>query len=107
MRPPFLFPVESPGQVILPQFGHRDTAVFPLPADNYVEDRLGLNELLVQRQEATDFQRVKGDTMVGAGKRAFNFAVSSWSLLSLHPPAPIDRTLVMGTEVMVHLTNRS
>jgi len=93
--------------VILPQFGHRDTAVFPSPADNYVEDRLGINELLVQRQEATYFQRVKGDTMVGAGKRAFNFAVCSWPLLSLYPPAPIDRTSVLGTEVMVHLTNRS
>jgi DNA polymerase V len=67
MRTPFLLPSESPGRVLLPLFGHRVTAGFPSPADDYVEDRLDLNELLVQRQEATYFLRVKGDSMVGAG----------------------------------------
>lgn len=67
MRTLFLLPAESPGRVLLPLFGHRATAGFPSPADDYVEDRLDLNELLVQRQEATYFLRVKGDSMVGAG----------------------------------------
>jgi DNA polymerase V len=67
MRPSILLPAESPGRVLLPLFGHRVTAGFPSPADDYVEDRLDLNELLVQRQEATYFLRVKGDSMVGAG----------------------------------------
>lgn len=67
MRPSILLPADSPGRVPLPLFGHRVTAGFPSPADDYVEDRLDLNELLVQRQEATYFLRVKGDSMVGAG----------------------------------------
>jgi DNA polymerase V len=67
MNAPFLLPAESPGRVPLPLFGCRVPAGFPSPADDYVEDRLDLNELLVQRQEATYFLRVQGDSMVGAG----------------------------------------
>jgi len=67
MRPPFRLPADSPGRVLLPLFGHRVAAGFPSPADDYVEDRLDLNELLIQHQEATYFLRVTGDSMVGAG----------------------------------------
>jgi DNA polymerase V len=67
MNPAFHLPAESPRRVPLPLFAFRVTAGFPSPADDYVEDRLDLNELLVQRQEATYFLRVKGDSMVGAG----------------------------------------
>ena len=67
MRPPFRLPADSPGRVCLPLFGHRVAAGFPSPADDYVEDRLDLNELLIQHQEATYFLRVTGDSMVGAG----------------------------------------
>ena len=67
MRPPFRLPADSPGRVCLPLFGHRVAAGFPSPADDYVEDRLDLNELLIQHQEATYFLRVTGDSMVSAG----------------------------------------
>ena len=67
MRIPIRLPAESPGRVYLSLFGHRVAAGFPSPADDYVEDRLDLNELLIQHQEATYFLRVKGDSMVGAG----------------------------------------
>lgn len=67
MNAPFLLPAESPGRIPLPLFACHIPAGFPSPADDYVEDRLDLNELLVQRQEATYFLRVQGDSMVGAG----------------------------------------
>jgi DNA polymerase V len=67
MHSNFLMPVTSPGRVPLPLFASRIAAGFPSPADDYVEARLDLNELLVQRQEATYFLRVKGDSMQGAG----------------------------------------
>ncbi len=67
MRPSFRLPADSPGRVYLPLFGHRVVAGFPSPADDFVEDRLDLNELLIQQQEATYFLRVTGDSMVGAG----------------------------------------
>ena len=60
-------PTPAPGRVPLPLFASRVVAGFPSPADDYVEARLDLNELLVQRQEATYFLRVKGDSMLGAG----------------------------------------
>ena len=45
----------------------RVPAGFPSPADDYTDGQLDLNELLIQRPEATFFVRVEGDSMVGAG----------------------------------------
>ncbi len=67
MHSEFIPPARSPVRVPLPLFASRIPAGFPSPADDYVEARLDLNELLVQRQEATYFLRVKGDSMQGAG----------------------------------------
>lgn len=67
MDSPFIQPALSPRRVQLPLFAARVPAGFPSPADDYVESRLDLNELLIQRQEATYFLRVKGDSMQGAG----------------------------------------
>lgn len=61
------WPDMHPPRIHLPLFGHRISAGFPSPADDYIEDRLDLNELLVRHTEATYFLRVKGDSMVGAG----------------------------------------
>ena len=67
MHTDFIHPARSPGRVQLPLFASRVPAGFPSPADDYVESRLDLNELLIQRREATYFLRVKGDSMQGAG----------------------------------------
>lgn len=48
-------------------YGHKIAAGFPSPADDYVETRLDLNQLLVRNRSATFFLRVKGDSMVNAG----------------------------------------
>ena len=53
--------------VPLPLFGHKIPAGFPSPADDYVEERLDLNQLLVHNKSATFFLRVKGDSMINAG----------------------------------------
>lgn len=47
--------------------GERAAAGFPSPAEEYLERALDLNELLVQRPEATYFLRVAGESMTGAG----------------------------------------
>ncbi len=51
----------------IPLFGHKVSAGFPSPADDYIEDRLDLNQLLVHNKSATFFLRVKGDSMINAG----------------------------------------
>jgi DNA polymerase V len=42
-------------------------AGFPSPADDFIQNRLDLNEHLVLHPAATFFVRVAGDSMVGAG----------------------------------------
>lgn len=56
-----------PSALRIPLFGHAIPAGFPSPADDYVEDRLDLNQLLIQNKAATFFLRVKGDSMDNAG----------------------------------------
>jgi len=62
-----LHPSELPPSPRLPLFGHKIPAGFPSPADDYVEDRIDLNQHLIRHKEATFFLRVKGDSMLGAG----------------------------------------
>ncbi|MDX2433876.1 MAG: translesion error-prone DNA polymerase V autoproteolytic subunit [Desulfobacterales bacterium] len=43
------------------------SAGFPSPADEYLDQKLDLNEHLVKNPAATYFVRVAGDSMMGAG----------------------------------------
>jgi len=47
-----------------PVFASTISAGFPSPADDYIENRIDLNEYLVQHKEATFFLRVQGDSMI-------------------------------------------
>lgn len=55
-------------------------AGFPSPAEQYQEEPLDLNELLVKRPAATFFVRVQGDSMVGAGIREGDLLVVDRSI---------------------------
>ena len=50
-----------------PLFSSGVSAGFPSPAEDYIEQRLDLNDLLVKNPAATFFVRVNGDSMRGAG----------------------------------------
>ena len=50
-----------------PVFVSTIAAGFPSPADDYIENRIDLNEYLIQHKEATFFLRVQGDSMTGLG----------------------------------------
>ncbi len=50
-----------------PLYGARVSAGFPSPADDFIEDTLDLNTLLIRHPAATFFVRVEGESMVGAG----------------------------------------
>jgi DNA polymerase V len=49
-----------------PLFASKVSAGFPSPADDYIEARLDLNELLVTHKEATFFMWSQGDSMKNA-----------------------------------------
>ena len=50
-----------------PLFSSRIPAGFPSPADDYIDKRLDLNELLIKHPSATFFVKVSGDSMEDAG----------------------------------------
>jgi DNA polymerase V len=62
-----MLPAINPRTVSIPLYGTKVRAGFPSPADDYVEDRLDLNELLVKNEPATFFLKVEGCSMTGAG----------------------------------------
>ncbi len=51
----------------LPIFLSKVAAGFPSPGDDHLEEKLDLNEHLIQHPAATFFVRVSGDSMLGAG----------------------------------------
>lgn len=51
----------------LPLFASGISAGFPSPADDYIDRRLDLNQLLIKNPAATFFVRAAGDSMIGAG----------------------------------------
>lgn len=58
----------GPGQMaVLPLFGDLVPCGFPSPAQDYVEQRIDLNKLVIRHPSATYFVRAAGDSMSGAG----------------------------------------
>ncbi|WP_312626714.1 translesion error-prone DNA polymerase V autoproteolytic subunit [Scandinavium sp.] len=60
-------PSELRQVVAIPLFGEMVQCGFPSPAQDYVEQRIDLNELMVQHPSATYFVKSSGDSMVEAG----------------------------------------
>jgi DNA polymerase V len=79
-----------PALLKLPLYGHKVSAGFLSVADDYVEGRLDLNQLLVRNRSATFFLRVKGDSMTGAGIHDGDIIVVDRSL------EPVDRAVVVA-----------
>ncbi len=77
-----------PGKIapvqLTPLYSHSISAGFPSPADDYIEDRLDLNELLISNKPATFFLRVQGDSMVNAGIHGGDIIVVDRSLQPVH-----------------------
>lgn len=50
-------------------------AGFPSPADDHIDKKLDLNELIITHPAATFFMRVQGDSMIDAGIRSEDLLV--------------------------------
>ncbi|BCE02636.1 translesion error-prone DNA polymerase V autoproteolytic subunit [Marinicellulosiphila megalodicopiae] len=68
----------------LPMFLERISAGFPSPAQDYIEQRLDLNELCIEHPASTYFVRVQGDSMIEAGIYTGDILVVDRSLTALH-----------------------
>jgi len=62
-----IFEVDRKSKVICPLFTSGVSAGFPSPAEDHIDQKLDLNELLIQHPGATFFVRVAGDSMQDAG----------------------------------------
>lgn len=60
-------PTESPEILLVPLFNCPVQCGFPSPAQDYVEQRIDLNELLISHPSATYFVKAAGDSMIEAG----------------------------------------
>ncbi len=65
-------------------------AGFPSPADDYLEQPLDFNELLIDNLAATFAVRVGGDSMIGAGIFANDIAIVN------RAKTPADRSVVLA-----------
>jgi DNA polymerase V len=66
------------------------SAGFPSPADDYLEDKLDLNEHLIKHEAATFFVKVKGDSMIGAGIHSGDLLIVDRAL------EPTDKSVVIA-----------
>ena len=60
-------PADDCNRIEIPLVHCSIAAGFPSPADDYIDQALDLNELLVTNPPATFFVRVNGDSMIDAG----------------------------------------
>jgi len=64
----FIKPTDFPCAVVaLPLYSDLVQCGFPSPAADYIEQRIDLNELLVQHPSATYFVKAAGDSMIEGG----------------------------------------
>ncbi|WLS77198.1 translesion error-prone DNA polymerase V autoproteolytic subunit [Erwinia pyri] len=80
----FLRPAEIRAVVPLPLYIDRVPCGFPSPAQDYVEQRIDLNNLMIQKASATYFVRVSGDSMIDAGITDGDMLVVDSSLTATH-----------------------
>lgn len=68
----------------LPLYQNTVSAGFPSPAEDDIEDRLDLNELLIKHPAATFFLRVSGNSMIKAGIHDHDIVIVDRSLEPAH-----------------------
>lgn len=56
-----------PSSIDIKLFGSQVSAGFPSPADDYIEQGLNLDELLIKHPSATYLVKASGHSMIGAG----------------------------------------
>ncbi|WP_058910093.1 translesion error-prone DNA polymerase V autoproteolytic subunit [Entomohabitans teleogrylli] len=79
-----VLPSELNQIICLPLFLERVPCGFPSPAQDYIEERLDLNKLVIRHPSATYFIKVSGDSMIDAGIGDGDLLVVDRSLRAEH-----------------------
>lgn len=72
------------GDLSIPLYSSKVRAGFPSPADDFVEQKLNLNDYLIKHPASTFLVRAEGESMVGAGIQSGNILVVDRSLEPSH-----------------------
>lgn len=80
----FIQPTKASQPARIPLFSEKVPCGFPSPAQDYVEDRLDLNNLLIRHPSATYFIKVSGESMHDAGISDGDLLVVDRSLSARH-----------------------
>ena len=100
----------------LPVMACRVSAGFPSPADDYLESRIDINELLIQNPPATFIGKVSGPSMQGAGihdgdyivvNRAAEWADGAIVVARVHDEFTLKRIRKIGSRVFLVPENES
>jgi DNA polymerase V len=62
-----IYSIKQTKQLKLPIFTSNISAGFPSPADDFVDQKLDLNQYLVPHPQSTFFVKVQGESMIDAG----------------------------------------
>lgn len=79
-----ILPTDASVPTMLPLFSEKVPCGFPSPAQDYVEQRLDLNNLLVSHPSSTYFIKVSGDSMVDAGIKDGDMLIVDSSIKAEH-----------------------
>ena len=82
--------VEARAPAAVPFVTSTVPAGFPSPADDYLDNPLDFNELLIENPAATFAVRVGGDSMIGAGIYPDDIAIVNRSR------SPVDRCIILA-----------
>lgn len=86
-----VYTANSTSKILIPFFEGKVSAGFPSSAENYIDQSLDLNELLIKHKAATFFIRVKGNSMINAGIHSNDILVVDRSCTIAHNKIVIAR----------------
>ena len=80
----FIKPADLREIVTFPLFSDLVQCGFPSPAADYVEQRIDLNQLLIQHPSATYFVKASGDSMIDGGISDGDFLIVDSAIPASH-----------------------
>tara|TARA_B100000073_G_scaffold257687_1_gene217620 strand:- start:323 stop:733 length:411 start_codon:yes stop_codon:yes gene_type:complete len=69
-------------KIKIPLLSSTVSAGFPSPADDYTEENIDLNDILITNPSSTFFLRVKGDSMINSGIQDEDLIIVDKSLIA-------------------------
>ena len=108
-----IHPVKK-SKVELPIFLESVKAGFPSPADDFIDKKLDLNDLLIKHPSSTFFVRVTGDSMIGVGIHSGDLLVVDRSLEAtnnnivvavINSELTVKRLVIKGNEISLYPEN--